>query len=73
MLVFRTHKWFVLISNHVKDTQEAHDVYSMKDVVEKSFYSYINNLVIDQLLVHGDDRIQNKVFAAFIVMLYSNT
>ena len=64
--------WFVLISNHVEDTQEAHDVYRMKDVVEKSFYSYKNNLGIDRLRVHGDDRMQNKVFAAFIALILSS-
>jgi len=68
----QTAGWFVLISNHIKETQEAHDVYRMKDVVEKAFHGYKNNIGIDRLRVHGDDRMQNKVFVAFIALILSS-
>ena len=34
--------WFVLLSNCIEDPQAAHDIYRMKDVVEKSFMRYKN-------------------------------
>jgi hypothetical protein len=61
--------WFVLVSNHIDDPQVAHDIYRMKDVVEKSFLQYKNNLGLDRLRVHGDDRMHNKVFVAFIALI----
>jgi len=64
--------WFVLLSNHIEDPQTAHDVYRMKDVVEKGFLKYKNNLGLDRLRVHGDDRMQNKVFVAFIALIIAS-
>jgi len=61
--------WFVLVSNHIEDPQAAHDIYRMKDVVEKSFLQYKHNLGLDRLRVHGDERMQNKVFVAFIALV----
>ena len=64
--------WFVLISNHIDNTQTAHDVYRMKDVVEKSFLKYKNNLGLSRLRVHSDDRMQNKIFVAFIALIIAS-
>jgi len=64
--------WFVLISNHIEDSQVAHDVYRMKDVVEKGFLRYKSNLGLDRLRVHSDDRMQNKIFVAFISLILSS-
>ena len=61
--------WFVLLSNHIENAQNAHDVYRMKDVVEKGFLKYKNNLGLDRLRVHSDDRMQNKIFIAFIALI----
>ena len=52
--------WFILISNYVDNAQIAHDIYRAKDVVEKSFLKYKNNLGLGRLRVHGDERMQNK-------------
>jgi transposase len=64
--------WFVLLSNQIEDAQTAHDIYRMKDVVEKSFWKYKNSLGLDRLRVHSDDRMQNKVFVAFIALIIAS-
>jgi transposase len=64
--------WFILLSNHIEDAQGAHDIYRMKDVVEKSFWKYKNSLGLDRLRVHSDDRMQNKVFVAFIALILAS-
>jgi transposase len=64
--------WFVLVSNHLENTQKAHDVYRMKDVVEKGFLKYKNNLGLDRFRVHGDERMHNKTFVAFIALIISS-
>jgi len=64
--------WSVLISNQIIDPQEAYDLYRAKDVVEKSFYQYKNNLGLDRLRVHSDERAQNKIFIAFIALILSS-
>jgi transposase len=64
--------WFVLISNHIEDAQKAHDVYRMKDVVEKAFLKYKNNLGLDRLRVHSDERAKNKLLVAFIALVLAS-
>ena len=64
--------WFVLVSNYIKDTQVAHDMYRAKDVVEKSFMRYKNNLGLDRLRVHGDERLENKLFIVFIALIITS-
>jgi transposase len=64
--------WFVLVSNYVEDAQEAFDIYRMKDVVEKGFWKYKNSLGLDRLRVHGDERVQNKTFIAFIALILAS-
>jgi transposase len=64
--------WFVLLSNHIEDPQVAHDIYRTKDVVEKSFLRYKNNLGLNRLRVHSDDRMQNKLFVAFIALVIAS-
>lgn len=67
-----TSGWFVLISNHIDNPQQAFDAYRMKDVVEKSFWKYKNNLGLDRLRVHSDERAENKSFVAFIALILSS-
>jgi len=64
--------WFVLLSNHIDNAQAAHDIYRAKDVVEKGFLRYKNNLGLGRLRVHSDDRMQNKVFVAFIALIIAS-
>jgi hypothetical protein len=64
--------WLILISNDIEDTQEALDLYRAKDVVEKSFFQYKNNLGLNRLHVHSDERALNKTFIAFIALIISS-
>ena len=64
--------WLILISNDIEDTQEALDLYRIKDVVEKSFFQYKNNLGLNRLHVHSDERALNKTFIAFIALIISS-
>ena len=64
--------WFLLLSNHIDDPQVAHDIYRMKDVVEKSFAQYKNHLGLGRLRVHSDVRMQNKIFIAFIALIIAS-
>ena len=64
--------WFVLISNRIDNIHEALDIYRAKDVVEKSFFQYKNNLGLFRLRVHNDERTLNKTFVAFIALILSS-
>jgi transposase len=64
--------WFVMLSNHIEDSQTAHDVYRMKDVVEKSFWKYKNSLGLGRLRVHSDERMENKIFVAFMALIITS-
>ena len=64
--------WFVLISNRIDNSHEALDIYRAKDVVEKSFFQYKNNLGLFRLRVHNDERTLNKTFVAFIALILSS-
>ena len=44
----------------------------MKDIVEKGFMKYKNNLGLDRLRVHSDERMQNKAFVAFIALIIAS-
>jgi transposase len=68
----QTVSWFILVSNQIEDVQTAHDIYRMKDVVEKSFLKYKNSLGLGRLRVHSDDRMQNKIFVAFIALIIAS-
>ena len=61
--------WLVLISNTVSSTQEAHDLYRIKDVVEKGFCKFKNSLGLGRLHVQSNDRMQNKIFLGFIALI----
>jgi transposase len=64
--------WFVLISNHLSDPQVAYDIYRAKDVVEKSFFHYKNNLGLNRFHVHSDERLLNKQFIAFVALILTS-
>jgi transposase len=64
--------WFVLISDVIDDAQAALDLYRAKDVVEKSFWRYKNSLGLGRLRVHGDERMENKIFVTFVALILSS-
>ena len=58
--------WLVILGNGRITAQKAHDIYRKKDAVEKAFMKYKNMLGLHRLRVHGDERMRNKLFAAFL-------
>jgi hypothetical protein len=69
----KTAGWLVLASNHIGDPQLAFDTYRAKDAVEKAFMAYKDMLGLHRLRVHGDVRMENKLFVAFIALaMYSH-
>jgi transposase len=68
-----TSGWFVLLSNKIDDTQQAHDLYRIKDGVEKAFLKFKRRLNFKRFRVHSDNRMENKSFIGFIALiLYSH-
>jgi len=65
----QTSGWFVLINNQSETPQQAFDKYRLKDVVEKGFWKYKNNIGLDRLRVHTDNRAMNKCFIAFVALI----
>jgi hypothetical protein len=61
--------WLVLISNDVADAKKAMRIYRAKDVVEKGFWRLKCDLDLGRLRVHGQDRMQNKVFIGFVSLV----
>jgi len=64
-----TSGWLVIVGNGKLTVQQAHDIYRKKDVVEKAFMKYKNQLGLKRLRVHGDERMRNKLFVAFISLV----
>jgi len=60
--------WFVMLGNGNLTAQQAHDIYSKRDVVEKAFMKYKNQLGLKRLRVHTEERMRNKLFVAFIAL-----
>ena len=60
--------WFVLLGNGNLTAQQAYDIYRKKDVIEKAFMKYKNQLGLKRLRVHSEKRMRNKMFVAFIAL-----
>jgi len=65
----RTAGWLVLVGSDTDNAQSAYNLYRMKDVAEKGFWKYKNNLGLDRLRVHNDERVENKLFIGFISLI----
>jgi transposase len=61
--------WLVLISNRVKNPQEALRIYRAKDVVEKGFFRLKNSIDMGRLRIHSQESLQNKVFISFLSLI----
>jgi hypothetical protein len=64
-----TSGWVVIVENEDLAAQEAHDIYRKKDVVEKAFMKYKNNLGMNRLRVHDGERTLNKLLVSFIALI----
>jgi len=63
-----TSGWFILLGNGNLTAQQAYDIYRKKDVVEKAFMKYKNQLGLKRLRIHTEKRMRNKMFVAFIAL-----
>ena len=61
--------WFVLISNYIKDAEEALLLYRLKDAVEKAFDDLKNSLDADRLRIHSDKALHGRIFIQFIALI----
>jgi transposase len=61
--------WLVLISNQISDRTEALKIYREKDVVEKGFYRLKNSIDYSRLRIHGQKRLDSKIFLGFISLI----
>jgi transposase len=57
-----------MLGNGKLTAQQAHDIYRKKDVVEKAFMKYKNQLGLRRLRIHSEERMRNKMFVAFIAL-----
>jgi transposase len=61
--------WLILLTNHLVDFSEAIEIYRSKDIVEKGFLRFKNNLGLNRLRVHSDRNMNSKLFIAFIALI----
>jgi transposase len=61
--------WLVLVSNYIRQAEEAINIYRSKDVVEKGFLRMKNCLDLARLRIHSDNSMQNKIFIGFIALI----
>jgi transposase len=64
--------YLVLISNQIKDPQEAHYLYVNKDCVEKAFRAYKQNLGMHRIFTGSSKRFTNKAVVAFIALILNS-
>jgi transposase len=62
--------FFVLLSNEIKDSQMALEIYRNKDVVEKAFGNIQERLNCKRMLVSSDASLEGKLFVEFIALIY---
>ncbi len=61
--------FFVLLSNSIKDSITALQVYRDKDKVEKSFNDLKNQLDMKRLRMHSAARVDGRLFVQFIALI----
>lgn len=62
--------FFVLLSNEVKTSRLALEIYRNKDVVEKAFGNIKDRLNGKRMLVSSDASLEGKLFVEFIALIY---
>ncbi|MGI6387776.1 MAG: IS1634 family transposase [Desulfomonilia bacterium] len=60
----------VLLTNDIKDPQEALQIYRNKDTVEKCFDDLKNQLDMERLRVHCSSHMDGRLFIQFIALIY---
>jgi transposase len=62
--------FFVLISDHNNSSHKVIDLYRNKDVIEKAFDNIKDRLEFKRTEVHSDKAFDNKLFIAFISLIF---
>lgn len=62
--------YFVLLSNEIKSSQMALEIYRNKDVVEKGFGNIKERLNGKRMLVSSDASLEGKLFVEFIALIF---
>jgi len=62
--------FFVLLSNEVKTSRMALEIYRNKDVVEKAFGNIKERLNGKRMLVSSNASLEGKLFVEFIALIY---
>jgi transposase len=57
-----------MLGNGNLTVQQAYDIYQKKDVVEKAFLKFKQQLGLKRLRIHTEERMRNKMFIAFIAL-----
>ena len=61
--------YFVILTNHYKDSKLMLEIYRRKDVVEKSFDNLKNDLDLERLRIHSDEAMEGRIFIGFISLI----
>jgi transposase len=62
--------YFALLSNEVKDTAGALEIYRKKDLVEKAFDNLKERLAMKRTTVYSDQTLAGKFFLQFLSLIY---
>jgi len=66
----KNYGYFTLLSNEVKDSIEALEIYRNKDLVEKAFGNLKERLNFSRTAVSSDQSLDGKLFVEFIALIY---
>ena len=62
--------YFVLLSNDIKDSVSAIEVYRRKDMIEKAFDNLKDRLDMKRTVVHSDQALAGSFFLQFLALIY---
>ena len=63
--------YFVLMSNGLKDSIEALNIYRTKDLIEKSFENLKEHLNMRRESVSSEEGLEGKLFLQFVALIYT--
>jgi transposase len=66
----RNYGYFALLSNEIKQAQEALEIYRNKDLVEKAFDNLKERLNLRRLAVSSEQSLDGKLFVQFISLIF---
>jgi transposase len=66
----KNYGYFTLLSNEVKNSIEALEIYRNKDLVEKAFGNLKERLNFSRTAVSSDQSLDGKLFVEFIALIY---